>query len=41
MMGIGPSPLRLGVLAGDNPDSLFAFFARLSSFAFAQDMLCG
>jgi hypothetical protein len=27
MTGLGPSPLRLGVFAGDNPISAFAFFA--------------
>jgi hypothetical protein len=27
MTGLGPSPLRLCVLAGDNPISFFAFFA--------------
>jgi len=27
MTDLGPSPLRLGVFAGDNPISAFAFFA--------------
>jgi hypothetical protein len=27
MTGLGPSPLRLGVFAGDIPNSFFAFFA--------------
>jgi hypothetical protein len=27
MTGLGPSPLRLGAFAGDNPISFFALFA--------------
>jgi len=36
MTGLGPSPLRLGVFAGDIPIAFFAFFAP---FAVKQSRL--
>jgi hypothetical protein len=37
MTGIGPSPLRLSVFAGDIPSPFLRTLRGSSSFAFAQD----